>query len=570
MAPEEIYRNFHDTGQEDKRLRLAVEGYFREDASPPHKEEYRIYLKKRIRRAVEVLLEGQDEGRIMTLAGEGFLTSADLDHVLAQTHDPENPSAFLKLLHIREKIRQNSKMIPGQLQAGNKKFEMDFREIPVSHEEYVDKAKIMKKIRNQIYALFPFLDGAIASLPIVKEERKTARAAGFFPGSTDVFDSKKTDGIYDISGDKAGSDFTDASGSDLLPGIRTNGIKIYYSPEWVYQKWKKDPCILRRGYLHILLHCLYFHVWDSAEAEDSQCDAKVEEIIENECRRKPSLREWLGNGYAQSMPERIVFDDHSTWPRNIREKQDASHMHHWERLSSGAGEGGGGIAGHFGMGASPGTLSEEAGQLEKSTSDYRNFLQPFAIPKEETELDPESFDYIYYSLGMSQYGNMPLIEPLEYREGHKLEELVIAIDTSGSCSLPMVRSFLEETWAILDEKENFFHKMNVWVVQCDCVIQDVVHIRSREDWMNYIRELRIEGRAGTDFRPVFRFVEDLKKQGKLTRLKGLIYFTDGDGIYPREEPDYETAFVFLEEKRESVQVPSWARMLKVDPRRRNL
>ena len=38
---------------------------------------------------------------------------------------------------------------------------------------------------------------------------------------------------------------------------------------------------------------------------------------------------------------------------------------------------------------------------------------------------------------MEQYGNLPLIEPLEYKEVNRLEELVIAIDTSGSCSREM-------------------------------------------------------------------------------------------------------------------------------------
>ena len=43
---------------------------------------------------------------------------------------------------------------------------------------------------------------------------------------------------------------------------------------------------------------------------------------------------------------------------------------------------------------------------------------------------------------MEHYGNLPLIEPLEYKEVNRLEELVIAIDTSGSCSRELVQRFL--------------------------------------------------------------------------------------------------------------------------------
>ena len=59
---------------------------------------------------------------------------------------------------------------------------------------------------------------------------------------------------------------------------------------------------------------------------------------------------------------------------------------------------------------------------------------------------------------MEHYGNIPLIEPLEYKEVNRLEELVIAIDTSGSCSGETVQRFLGETYGILSEKENFFQQ----------------------------------------------------------------------------------------------------------------
>lgn len=38
----------------------------------------------------------------------------------------------------------------------------------------------------------------------------------------------------------------------------------------------------------------------------------------------------------------------------------------------------------------------------------------------------------------------------------------------------------------------------------------------------------------------------------------MIYFTDGDGIYPRKAPDYETAFVFLNDALKKGKVPPWA------------
>ena len=205
--------------------------------------------------------------------------------------------------------------------------------------------------------------------------------------------------------------------------------------------------------------------------------------------------------------------------------------------------------------------AEELDEIYRSKYDYRKFLKQFCRLREEVELDTESFDYIFYSFGMEHYGNIPLIEPLEYKEVNRLEELVIAIDTSGSCSGETVQRFLGETYGILSEKENFFSRMKVYIVQCDCFIQKVDVIHSEEEWKEYIRNVKIQGRGGTDFRPVFELIRQEKERKELKNLRALIYFTDGDGIYPGQKPDYETAFVFLKRTDKMKLVPPWAKCL---------
>ena len=74
----------------------------------------------------------------------------------------------------------------------------------------------------------------------------------------------------------------------------------------------------------------------------------------------------------------------------------------------------------------------------------------------------------------------------------------------------------------------------------------------------------IRGMGGTDFRPVFEHVAALTRQGAFTKLKGLLYFTDGKGIYPLKKPPYDTAFVFLKDQYEDESVPPWAIKLVLD------
>ena len=81
-----------------------------------------------------------------------------------------------------------------------------------------------------------------------------------------------------------------------------------------------------------------------------------------------------------------------------------------------------------------------------------------------------------------------------------------------------------------------------------------------------MQEITIQGRGGTDFRPVFEFIRKEKAKRKLRNLKALIYFTDGDGIYPREKPDYETAFVFVKKTENMRLVPDWAYKLVIGER----
>ena len=73
-----------------------------------------------------------------------------------------------------------------------------------------------------------------------------------------------------------------------------------------------------------------------------------------------------------------------------------------------------------------------------------------------------------------------------------------------------------------------------------------------------MEQFTLSGGSATDFRPVFDHVEQLRAEGELTSLRGLIYFTDGMGTYPQKRPPYETAFVLLEEPPMSVKIPPWA------------
>ncbi len=217
---------------------------------------------------------------------------------------------------------------------------------------------------------------------------------------------------------------------------------------------------------------------------------------------------------------------------------------------------------------------EEAGNLianltiaNRRTYDYSDFLRKFMTVTEQIRLNPEEFDYTYYMFGMNMYGNMPFIEPLEYKETESIRDFVIVIDTSESVSGPLVRKFIEHTFSILKESESVNTNVNIHVIQADSKVQSDLKIKDLRQVDKLLEGFQIRGFGGTDFRPAFDYVEMLRKRGELSDLKGMIYFTDGIGQFPEKVADFDTAFVFVDDgSRELPPVPPWAMKLVIDER----
>ena len=406
--------------------------------------------------------------------------------------------------------------------------------------------KILISSRNELYMKMRFLDVALSSLPFILDQ-----------------------------------------GTE---GLGTDGIYLYYNPQYLGGLYRESRVSVNRLYLHLILHGIFRHMIRRKGREERlyslACDIVTESIIDSmqhRCVLKScSLlrRETYRNlkkemkvltaekvyGVLNSRPlseqellrleQEFRTDDHSYWPSDDEQRKQNEIENQWQSISEQM-ETDMDTFSREGSSAS-GDLVDQVKVENRERFDYRQFLRKFAVLKEEMEVDPDSFDYVFYSYGLSLYGNMPLIEPQEWKEVQKVEEFVIVIDTSMSCSGELVRKFLEETYGVLSENDSFFRKVNIHIIQCDDQIQTDQKITCKEELVEYMEHLELRGEGGTDFRPAFLYVEQLIRQHTFERLKGLIYFTDGRGIYPSKMPSYETAFVFMEEDYEDVDVPPWA------------
>lgn len=506
-----------------------------------------------------------------------------------------------------------------------------------------------------------FTQGALTPNKMQEDRRKVMELAG------EVLKLSRNSLLINLRFlDAALIQFVPSESAQLTQDLATDGRMLYYNGWHVLRSYKKAKEIPTRDYLHVVLHCIFRHLFIGAKinraAWDLACDIAVENIINGfnlsivKCSREERqsdviemLRSEVGKLTAerlyryfrdQELPEddyshlRDAFycDDHSIWYQEAQrdgennsksgnedqdigddvespakgdfadseestippedgedENSDVKGESSEEETDNGTGESGSDNESKP-QGEEPRPDREEIEQLWKDISErievdidtssnkwgesngdmiqelksvnierynYAEFLRRFAVLGENIEVNDDEFDYIFYTYGMKLFENMPLVEPLEYKEVKRVREFVIALDTSQSVAGETVQKFVTKTYNILKQSENFFTKFNVHIIQCGASVQEDAKITCQEEFDRYIKTMTLCGFGGTDFRPVFTYVDELIAQHELTNLKGIIYFTDGFGTYPAQCPKYDAAFVFLENN-DIPDVPVWA------------
>lgn len=213
-----------------------------------------------------------------------------------------------------------------------------------------------------------------------------------------------------------------------------------------------------------------------------------------------------------------------------------------------------------------GTASQRLvlGELPENHTRFAQLLRRFSEVRENRHVNDVDFAYSWYAYGLEHYEGMPFLEPLEYTEERKLREMAIVLDTSASCSRGLTAAFLSAVHAILCQERLFFDRFCLHILQCDCQVQQDALVTNLEEFQWYVEHLELYGGGGTDYRPAFRWIDQLVSRGDMARLGGVLYFTDGYGVFPEKAPDYPVAFVMLQYRYDDINIPSWAYRLVLD------
>lgn len=188
---------------------------------------------------------------------------------------------------------------------------------------------------------------------------------------------------------------------------------------------------------------------------------------------------------------------------------------------------------------------EYAAALAKEVSN-RKSLMPLGFERLAKKVEAKDIDWkfeLYNAINRHMRNNYAFMPPNKkhlYR-GFALPSLtsdtlslIVAIDTSGSIQEEILGAFIEEFKAIMQN----FPAVNIELLIADAKVHAHYSFRGAEDI-----EFALKGGGGTDYRPVFEYID-----ANFPMASMLLYFTDGEGVFPRFSPAYEVLWALSNKK----------------------
>lgn len=375
--------------------------------------------------------------------------------------------------------------------------------------------------------------------------------------------------------------------------IGANYSKLFYNPNGVIELYVKNYNKLEKAILHIVLHCLLLHPSFDMKDDalfDAAADIWVDAMLEN-CDDRSfncEIKNFLTNNKCSSvsqlyntavsdqkiakrlraLAEKSKNDDHSTW--YMKSKQNNPETEISEGNPNGLGAliadwksmlGAAESQCNMMYGTGSGNIFSPIEPLDRfSKFSYKEYIRRFAM-EEIVEDDPETIDIMLYTTSMEMYDDIPIVEWNEIRERCNPSDIIIAIDMSGSCGGETASNFLRQIYTLFDEM-NIRGNVNIHTVFFDTQILETSIIRNKNDADEFIRNYTPHGFGGTSFNCVFDYADNFSKISSGRKLKGLFFFSDACGEFPREKKPYPTTFFVPECEWLNLDfVPNWVELV---------
>lgn len=344
-----------------------------------------------------------------------------------------------------------------------------------------------------------------------------------------------------------------------MPTMATNGRDLYYHPDFVEQ----TPLPQLMGAIaHEIMHCVLGHIPRAQnrvhERWNDACD-----YVDNDLLVQP-----LPNGQPEfQLPAGCLVDDqwhnqHAEYVYNhlpAKKKGEGgsgfdSHVE-WGEWGKGNGKGDGDGKGDGGEGqnerddGSPMGDALEQEWREKvaqaaNAARMRGKLPGHIAEAVHGALNPvldwrEILEEMIASAAKSDFRMFPP-NKRHIARGFILPSLTgqtinvaVGVDTSGSVSDQEVHDFLSEVKGICDTYESY----TLNLAFCDTQISSTYRFEEMDEFPDRFAYAR----GGTDFRPIFKWADELIEKGE--RITALVIMTDMYGPWPEKEPEYQTIWL---------------------------
>lgn len=319
--------------------------------------------------------------------------------------------------------------------------------------------------------------------------------------------------------------------------ISTDGRYLYYNPKWISELTPEE---LEFVLCHEVLHCAFQHFTREAGRDKVKWNVATDYAVNSILISHGINKMPRGGLYNKKFKGMYAEKIYKLLPEIIKETPLDRHIY------------GSGGAGDTSPGSSTVVWDEEIQKLWRTAvvsaiqalkergdipADIDRFVKDILYPKLKwSEILRRYLD----TFEITDYEWLPPDRRFVWQDiifpGFKEEGLtvVVAIDTSGSIDDFELTEFVTEVTAILNEKI-----VETYVLSCDAEVHDVQYFPMNS--VVTLSDIKVHGGGGTNFIPVFEWVEENGVQPNV-----LIYLTDGYGLYPYEPPNYPVLWILSE------------------------
>ena len=314
--------------------------------------------------------------------------------------------------------------------------------------------------------------------------------------------------------------------SSTIKSYASNGVRFLYNPDFIAQRDKEEL-------FFILTNCVMHHVLSHQQRRLGRrgglwqlaTDYAINNLLAKNGFTIPpgaNYNKEYKDMYAEeiytllheiSMQDPHAFDaqeqiQETLELKNIQEQLDPQTESQWQYASS---------------------ISEQIAQKKS--------MLPLGMERLGKKLETKNVDWrfeLYNAINRHMRNNYAFMPPSKKHlsRGFILPSLssdtlslCVAIDTSGSIDESLLGSFIGEFSAIMQS----FPSIKIELILADAKVHGHYTFFGNDKL-----DFKIKGGGGTDYRPVFEYIE-----ANLPMNTMLLYFTDGDGWFPKYAPNYE-------------------------------